>query len=64
MKKRKSLFSPLMLIFRTVTKKNKVIAVYLLVGVALLIGLAYLCVPLYRIFCQVTGFGGTPHKGI
>lgn len=25
-----------------------------------MIGLAYASVPLYRIFCQVTGFGGTP----
>ena len=24
-------------------------------------GLAYASVPLYRIFCQVTGFGGTPN---
>ena len=24
------------------------------------IGLAYAAVPLYRLFCQVTGFGGTP----
>ena len=30
-------------------------------GVALLmVGVAFASVPLYRIFCQVTGFGGTP----
>ena len=30
-------------------------------GVALaMLGLAYASVPLYRLFCQVTGFGGTP----
>ncbi|WP_448583032.1 cytochrome c oxidase assembly protein [Thermaurantiacus sp.] len=30
-------------------------------GVAMgMIGLAYASVPLYRLFCQVTGFGGTP----
>lgn len=30
-------------------------------GVALgMVGLAYASVPLYRLFCQVTGFGGTP----
>ncbi len=28
--------------------------------VAGMIGLAYASVPLYRLFCQVTGFGGTP----
>ena len=26
------------------------------------LGLAYASVPLYRIFCQTTGFGGTPKK--
>jgi cytochrome c oxidase assembly protein subunit 11 len=25
-----------------------------------MVGLAYAAVPLYRLFCQVTGFGGTP----
>lgn len=30
-------------------------------GIALgMVGLAYASVPLYRLFCQVTGFGGTP----
>ncbi len=28
--------------------------------VAAMIGLAFASVPLYRLFCQVTGFGGTP----
>ncbi len=32
-----------------------------LFGVAIgMIGLSFAAVPLYRIFCQVTGFGGTP----
>jgi cytochrome c oxidase assembly protein subunit 11 len=32
-------------------------------GVAVgMVGLAYASVPLYRIFCQVTGFGGTTQK--
>lgn len=32
-----------------------------LLGVALgMIGLAYASAPFYRLFCQVTGFGGTP----
>ena len=26
------------------------------------IGLSYASVPLYRMFCQATGFGGTPKK--
>ncbi len=25
-----------------------------------MLGLGYASVPLYRLFCQVTGFGGTP----
>lgn len=34
-----------------------------LVGVvALMTGLAYASVPLYRLFCQVTGYGGTPQR--
>ncbi len=28
--------------------------------VAAMVGLAFASVPLYRLFCQVTGFGGTP----
>ncbi len=30
--------------------------------VAAMIGLAFASVPLYRLFCQVTGFGGTPQQ--
>ena len=34
---------------------------FLLVGLVLgMLGLAFLSVPLYRIFCSKTGFGGTP----
>lgn len=29
-----------------------------------MVGLAYASVPLYRIFCQVTGFGGTTQKAL
>ncbi len=32
----------------------------LVVLVALMVALAFASVPLYRLFCQVTGFGGTP----
>lgn len=35
----------------------------ILVGVvAFMTGLAYASVPLYRLFCQVTGYGGTPQR--
>ena len=37
----------------------------MLLGVAILmIGAAYASVPLYKIFCQVTGFGGTTQRSI
>ena len=39
-------------------KNTKTISVVFLV-VALMIGLAFASVPLYRMFCQLTGFGGT-----
>lgn len=40
-------------------KNRRVLA--LMLGVAAgMTGLAYASVPLYRMFCQVTGFGGTP----
>ena len=42
--------------------KNTKTATYALSAVILSIGLSYLSVPLYRIFCQVTGFGGTTQK--
>lgn len=29
-----------------------------------MLGLAYASVPLYRLFCQVTGFGGTPARAL
>jgi cytochrome c oxidase assembly protein subunit 11 len=42
-----------------VAQKNKKVAIRAaLFGLAML-GLAFASVPLYRIFCQVTGFGGT-----
>jgi len=41
-------------------RRNRLTAT-LAVGVVVgMVGLAYAAVPLYRLFCQVTGFGGTP----
>jgi len=37
---------------------NRLLAIVALV-VASMVGLAYASVPLYKLFCQVTGFGGT-----
>lgn len=42
--------------------RNRVVA---LVGVSVfagMLGMSYAAVPLYRIFCQVTGYGGTPRQ--
>ncbi|MDC0074499.1 cytochrome c oxidase assembly protein [Alphaproteobacteria bacterium] len=41
------------------------VTAFLLLGLAILmIGAAYASVPLYKIFCQVTGFGGTTQRSI
>jgi len=38
--------------------RHRRLAFVLVAGVAAMIGLTYASVPFYRIFCQVTGFGG------
>ena len=45
-----------------VARRNKRVAMTGLFVAASMVGLAYASVPLYNIFCQVTGFGGTPGK--
>jgi cytochrome c oxidase assembly protein subunit 11 len=40
-------------------KKNRRVGIAATVGVAAMVGLAYASVPLYALFCKVTGFGGT-----
>jgi cytochrome c oxidase assembly protein subunit 11 len=42
--------------------KNRKVAVLSALFVACMVGLAYASVPFYRMFCQVTGFGGTPQR--
>lgn len=41
-------------------KSNKKIIRIILIGLFAMFGLSYASVPLYKKFCQVTGFGGTP----
>jgi cytochrome c oxidase assembly protein subunit 11 len=41
-------------------QKNRATAFKAVLFVLFMAGLAFASVPLYRIFCQVTGFGGTP----
>jgi len=42
--------------------KNRMVAFLSVLFVAAMVGLAYASVPLYRMFCQVTGFGGTTQR--
>lgn len=41
------------------TRRNARVGLLALAGAAAMLGLGYASVPLYRLFCQVTGFGGT-----
>lgn len=43
--------------------KSKDMGYYLLAIVISMVGITYASVPLYRIFCQATGFGGTVQIG-
>jgi cytochrome c oxidase assembly protein subunit 11 len=46
----------------TMAQRNRRVGLYAL-GLALaMLGLGYASVPLYRLFCQVTGFGGTTQR--
>ena len=42
-----------------VDQKNRRVALVVLAAAAAMLGLGFAAVPLYRIFCQVTGYGGT-----
>lgn len=42
--------------------RNRRIALLMALLVAAMVGLGYAAVPLYRMFCQVTGFGGTTQR--
>jgi cytochrome c oxidase assembly protein subunit 11 len=44
----------------TLARRNGRTAAMAALLVAAMVGLAFASVPLYRLFCQVTGFGGTP----
>lgn len=43
--------------------RNRRVGLMLGVGAAAMLGLAYASVPLYQLFCQITGYGGTPKIG-
>jgi len=44
---------------KTSTRRNKTVAIMVGAVVAGMIGLSYAAVPLYQLFCQITGYGGT-----
>ncbi len=43
--------------------KNTRVLVVLVTVAVLMVGITYAAVPIYRIICQVTGYGGTPMTG-
>jgi len=47
---------------QSVASKNKTVAKWFLAVVLGVVGMSYASVPLYRMFCQVTGFGGTTQR--
>ena len=44
-------------------ERNSLVAGGLVVLVAAMIGLSFAAIPLYRMFCAATGYGGTPQIG-
>lgn len=44
----------------SIARRNSRTAAMMALLVAAMIGLAFASVPLYRLFCDITGFGGTP----
>lgn len=42
--------------------KNKRVAMIVGAAVLLMVGMAYAAVPLYEVFCRVTGYGGTTQR--
>jgi cytochrome c oxidase assembly protein subunit 11 len=49
---------------KNVTRSNKRVGWFAALGVLAMVGVGYASVPLYRIFCQATGFNGTIRKDI
>lgn len=46
----------------TLQDRNRRVGLIALIGALAMLGLGYASVPLYRLFCQVTGFGGTTQR--
>ncbi len=46
----------------TLEDRNRRVGIYALLGALAMLGLGYAAVPLYDLFCRVTGFGGTTQR--
>ena len=46
----------------TLDNRNARTALYALLGALFMLGMGYAAVPLYDLFCRVTGFGGTTQR--
>jgi cytochrome c oxidase assembly protein subunit 11 len=49
---------------RNLADRNRRIGLFALITALAMLGLGYASVPLYRMFCQATGFGGTTQKAL
>ena len=47
---------------RSLQYKHKTVLIYLTTVAVISVGLSYAAVPLYRLYCQATGYGGTTKK--
>ncbi|MTI11338.1 cytochrome c oxidase assembly protein [Curvivirga aplysinae] len=45
-----------------IAQRNKRVAIYTVLSVCFMVGLTYASVPLYDLFCRVTGYGGTTQQ--
>jgi hypothetical protein len=48
---------------KVLNRKNKNLAMYMTATGIAVVGISYASVPLYRLFCSVTGYGGTTQSG-
>jgi cytochrome c oxidase assembly protein subunit 11 len=48
--------------YRPLQRRHRAIALWCAVLVVGMVGASYAAVPLYRLFCQVTGYDGTPRR--
>lgn len=47
---------------KVATDRNKIVALSCAAGVASMVAMSFAAVPLYQLYCQVTGYGGTTQR--